>query len=280
MGKATLRDAQILMKTILKDIDRICRENNINYWIESGTLLGMIRHNGFIPWDDDIDIGMMREDYEKFLKIADKYLPEDLYLQNAQIDNGVGNSWSKVRHRYSKLIEEDNATYHEGLFVDIFPYDYYNCTFNDKTYLRKKISEFNYKIIFKAKLPYEEHKLVNIFENIKRVFSRIYTRFIIRKNFNEFSIDRQMKAKKGKKINNGIFIGYGSEIGEFYFDKYLNKDIIFPTKDGEFEDITVKIPNDPNKYLVTIYGERYMEIPECKDRYNHNKGIYIYKNRE
>ena len=71
MEKAELRDAQVLMKTILRDVDIICRENNINYWIESGTLLGMARHNGFIPWDDDIDIGMMREDYEKFLKIAD-----------------------------------------------------------------------------------------------------------------------------------------------------------------------------------------------------------------
>ena len=56
MYEATLRDAQILMKTILRDIDKICRENNISYWIESGTMLGAIRHNGFIPWDDDIDI--------------------------------------------------------------------------------------------------------------------------------------------------------------------------------------------------------------------------------
>ena len=69
------------MKSILRDIDNICRENDISYWIESGTMLGAKRHNGFIPWDDDIDIGMMREDYEKFLEIAPRYLPDDLFLQ-------------------------------------------------------------------------------------------------------------------------------------------------------------------------------------------------------
>ena len=114
MNKVTLREAQILMKSILRDIDNICRENDISYWIESGTMLGAKRHNGFIPWDDDIDIGMMREDYEKFLEIAPRYLPDDLFLQNAQLDSGVENSWSKIRHKYSKLIEEDNAKYQEG----------------------------------------------------------------------------------------------------------------------------------------------------------------------
>lgn len=68
MFKEILREAQIFMKTILIDIDKICRENNISYWIESGTILCAERNNGFIPWDDDIDIGMMRKDYERFLE--------------------------------------------------------------------------------------------------------------------------------------------------------------------------------------------------------------------
>ena len=276
MCKATLREAQILMKTILRDIDKICRENNISYWIESGTMLGAKRHNGFIPWDDDIDIGMMRKDYERFLELAPSHLPDDLFLQNAQLDSGVENSWSKVRHKYSKLIEEYNAEYHEGLFVDIFPYDFYECNLTDKSYIRKKISEINYLMLFKSKLPYEK----NIVENLKREIAKGYKQILIRKDLNEFCVDRQKKAINGIKKENGRFVGYGSEIGEFDFDRYMEKDIIFPVKEGKFEDIKVKIPNDSHRYLTTIYGERYMDIPKIEDRYNHNKGIYIYKTRK
>lgn len=276
MCKATLREAQILMKTILRDIDKICRENNISYWIESGTMLGAKRHNGFIPWDDDIDIGMMRKDYERFLELAPSHLPDDLFLQNAQLDSGVENSWSKVRHKYSKLIEEDDAEYHEGLFVDIFPYDFYECNLTDKSYIRKKISEINYLMLFKSKLPYEK----NIVENLKRGIAKGYKQILIRKDLNEFCVDRQKKAINGVKKENGRFVGYGSEIGEFDFDRYMEKDIIFPVKEGKFEDIKVKIPNDSHRYLTTIYGESYMDIPKIEDRYNHNKGIYIYKTRK
>ena len=276
MSKATLREAQVLMKTILRDIDKICRENNISYWIESGTMLGAKRHNGFIPWDDDIDVGMMRKDYEKFLEVAPKYLPDDLFLQNAQLDSGVENSWSKVRHKYSKLIEEDNAEYHEGLFVDIFPYDFYECNFKDKSFIRKKLSEINYLMLFKAKLPYQK----GIGENLKIGIAKVYRKIIIRKSLNQFCVDRQNKATNGSKEGNGKLIGYGSEIGEFEFNRYMEKEIIFPIKEGKFEDIEVKIPNNSHRYLTTIYGPKYMEIPKVEDRYNHNKGIYIYKNRE
>ena len=73
---------------------------------------------------------------------------------------------------------------------------------------------------------------------------------------------RQKKAINGIKKENGRFVGYGSEIGEFDFDRYMEKDIIFPVKEGEFEDIKVKIPNDSHRYLTTIYGESYMDIPK------------------
>ncbi len=95
--EASLKEAQELMTTILKDIDSICRKNNINYWIESGTLLGAVRHKGFIPWDDDIDIGMLREDYNKFLEIANKELKDDVILCNFKNEKNVQYQWSKVK---------------------------------------------------------------------------------------------------------------------------------------------------------------------------------------
>ena len=72
-----LRKAQLLMLKILKEVHKICEENNIKYFLSDGTLIGAIRHQGFIPWDDDLDIGMLREDYEKFCKIAPQILSEN-----------------------------------------------------------------------------------------------------------------------------------------------------------------------------------------------------------
>ena len=129
--EASLKEAQELMTTILKDIDSIWRKNNINYWIESGTLLGAVRHKGFIPWDDDIDIGMLREDYNKFLEIANKELKDDVILCNFKNEKNVQYQWSKVKHKYSEIIEDGNTSEKSGLFVDIFPYDFYSREGND-----------------------------------------------------------------------------------------------------------------------------------------------------
>lgn len=81
MKNITLDDIKAIELDILLVIDKICKENNIDYFLDSGTLLGSIRHKGFIPWDDDIDIGMIREDYDNFISIIESKLPEGYYAQ-------------------------------------------------------------------------------------------------------------------------------------------------------------------------------------------------------
>ena len=73
-----LKEVQHAVLGIMKDIDKVCTENHIKYWLYAGTLIGAVRHNGFIPWDDDLDVAMLREDYERFLKVAPKCLGESL----------------------------------------------------------------------------------------------------------------------------------------------------------------------------------------------------------
>ena len=122
-----LRKAQLLMLEVLKEIHRICEENDINYFLCYGTLLGAVRHKGFIPWDDDCDIGMIREDYEKFLVVAKEKLGSKFVLETEELDVGYGLEFSKVMLKDTIWIEKNvvnnKKRVYNGIFVDVFPFD-------------------------------------------------------------------------------------------------------------------------------------------------------------
>lgn len=104
-----LRQHQLRTLEILKVVDSICKTNNINYWLSSGTLLGAVRHKGFIPWDDDIDIEMLRDDFKKFNEVIPQYLPDNLKLQNHQTDKCYYWPFAKVRDERYPIKEKYNT---------------------------------------------------------------------------------------------------------------------------------------------------------------------------
>lgn len=120
-----LKKLKAVQLDILLKIDAVCRELGVEYVLDGGTLLGAARHGGFIPWDDDIDIGMMRNDYEIFLSRAPLLLGDQYLLQTPQTDPRVQVSFAKVRKRGTQLIERSNEAmaFDRGIWVDIFPYD-------------------------------------------------------------------------------------------------------------------------------------------------------------
>ena len=115
-----LRREQLRMLDILRYIDNVCRENGIRYWLSSGTLLGAVRHGGFIPWDDDLDIEMLKEDYDRFVALFPS--SADYVLQTYKSDRFYLLPFAKVRDRHTLLCEcGNNSRYrHRGLFVDVF----------------------------------------------------------------------------------------------------------------------------------------------------------------
>lgn len=125
-NRRNLRAAQLRQLDMLSAIDGICRRHGIGYWLDGGTLLGAVRHGGFIPWDDDIDIAMHRDDAARFETIAQEELPEGMFMQTRRTDPSVESPIAKVRDLNSLLLEDgDNlaAPYHKGLFIDIFPFE-------------------------------------------------------------------------------------------------------------------------------------------------------------
>ena len=119
--KKHLRAVQLKELEIMKAIHQVCEKNNIDYWLDGGTILGAVRHGGFIPWDDDIDIAMCKEDIPHFVEVAKRDLPEWLYVQTPEEDP-TRLPMIKIRDKNSFLVEASDdfsQPYPKGLFVDI-----------------------------------------------------------------------------------------------------------------------------------------------------------------
>ena len=121
-----LRQLQLCELEILDEFVRICEKHNLQYYLVGGTLLGAVRHQGFIPWDDDIDVAMPREDYDRFAKISVKELAPQYFYQCPETDPYYFLTYAKIRKNGTEVYEErfKNAKFHKGVFIDIFPLDF------------------------------------------------------------------------------------------------------------------------------------------------------------
>jgi lipopolysaccharide cholinephosphotransferase len=266
-----LRASQLVMLRILKIVDHICKENNLNYWLDSGTLLGAVRHNGFIPWDDDIDIAMPREDYVKFLKLAMEQLPEDLFLESPETSEKYANNWAQIKDRKSYTEQKGMEGCHPGIYVDIFPFDSYSNSFLKKNFV-EKLYKHLFRMSFLVNAPLKKPYYIrgNIIKNIVRVFLRLTVIFSIfnhRKiyKWNEKTRDKRIKAMmKNSKTN----YGYGTDV--LNFDKVLKAEDIFPLKTLNFEGSEFFVPQNYHSVLKNYYGSNYLTPPEVSKRKVHN----------
>ncbi len=234
-AKGILRDVQLSALKILKEIDRVCKEHKLTYWIDFGTLLGAVRHEGFIPWDDDIDICMVRDDYERFVEIFNKNTKDTKLKANLFIDK-VGEVFIKVAHIDTP----------ELLFVDIFPIDYLYKEMNDS-------EKFDFSnTIKKIQKQIRRCKFKNINER-KNIFSKLRD-------------DNISNLQKVDEIKPTLFYGL-----EYYHVTHpfccFDYDTIFPLKNILFEGYEFPTVNDYDIYLTMIFGD-YMTLP--KRLHNHN----------
>ena len=120
-----MRKMQLLQVDLLKELDRVCAANGIHYTICNGTLLGAVRHKGFIPWDDDADTMMLREDYEKFKRCADQLNPDICYFQDHSTESGYRWGYGKLRRTGTTYVRagQEHLKGKTGVFIDIFPMD-------------------------------------------------------------------------------------------------------------------------------------------------------------
>lgn len=227
-----LRDYQLALLSILKEMDRVCAENNIRYWLSGGTLLGAKRHKGFIPWDDDVDTDMMREDYERFPEIFNSSTQNpDLYCELWRDENASATCILKIKHKKIKQA-----------FVDIFPHDFYftEVQGRDKKHLNNKIKFIRKMLSLNPFRISDTQKLEEKFKSITQ------------KQINENII-----------VNENIkpSIHWGIDFPHRWNNWIYDYDQIFPLKKIEFEGYEFCCPNDTDFMLQNIYGE-YMKFPK------------------
>ena len=257
-----LKRLQKIELEILRDIVRICEENNIEYFTVGGTTLGAIRHNGFIPWDDDIDIGMLRNDYEKFIQIAPEKLSNGLTLTHFFYEPTSPTYYAKVRKDGTEIIEKptENIKMHHGVFVDIMPYDRIPENKSDrKKYCRKaKIWNQLYiaKTLWTSTLISSKHRwLLNCIRAILHVLM-----IPIPKDYLYRKTDSAMRS-------------YNESDSHMVSSRALNElncmieDLLPPIK-HDFDGLSVNVPANWDKVLQTQYGD-YMKLPPEEKRYNH-----------
>lgn len=261
VDQETLRKAQLKMVEILDAIDDICQRHDIKYWLCYGTLLGAVRHKGFIPWDDDCDICMMREDFEKFSQYINE-LPENLFLQTDKNDPHYTRKIMKIRMKNTKLVEFDeseNEKYHQGIFVDIFIWDYYD-SFSKS--LLKNLSVVNSWKYKRKQYPKGHWKRAAIQVSVAVPFF-VYN--VVNKVMRAVSVT----FRKNDKLN---YIGQEIRVSD---NKYYDKNVIFPIKrDCVFEGKYFAVPNDPDAFLKDKYGD-YMVLPKPEHRHWHAKRIEV-----
>lgn len=140
LSKDELEKLKKCEKDILAAFIEICNRHNIKYFLQGGTLLGAVRHSGFIPWDDDVDVSLMREDYEKFIAVAQSELPSYYFLQTKDTDREYPNNFAKIRDSRTTFIETAGKylNINHGVYIDIFPFDYYPDGIKGKIFEIKK----------------------------------------------------------------------------------------------------------------------------------------------
>lgn len=257
-GEGTaLRAAQMKMLDILLEFDRVCRKNGLTYWIDFGTLLGAVRHKGFIPWDDDIDLSMPPEDYKRFKEIAADELSPDFILQSevTEPSSKQGDGMFKVRMKNTLYLmghDDLSMPYSKGIFIDIFesaPFPAIN----------RRVFKFLTRRISKAHGFMHYNKRLN-FGNIIRYFvfpvSYVFFYHIVWKTICLFH-------KKDCEFTPmpRVLYGYPSP-----------RTAIYPLGEIEFEGHRFPCPGDPDRRLTDMWGD-YMKLPPEEKRKIHTKFI-------
>lgn len=243
---------------ILDEVVRICEDNELDYFLIGGTLLGAVRHKGFIPWDDDLDIGMPRKDYNKLLKIASKELKNKFLLDCHLTNKNYYLPFAKVRNKNTIFESQNMKKYigEKGIWIDIFPLDNASKQESIKQNIQVKLCKQINQIILKRN---------GFADNIGKTIIGYY---LTRGMNNTKLLELQQNLMQiNKKESSEFFINIGSNYN--FVKQTIPKEKYYPITKLEFEKKLYNVPRDYDYVLKRIFNN-YMQLPSEEKRITHN----------
>lgn len=252
LSKEKLRNLQLTELEMIAEVDRICRKNNIEYSLDGGTLLGAIRHKGFIPWDDDADVIFTRREYAKFYKCCKNDLnTEKFFLQEYRTDPGYRWGYAKLRRLGTEFVRfgQEHTQYKKGVCIDLFVVD----NVPDQYLLRRLYYAYNYCI---RKILYSDVGRVQAESGFLRAWYRLLYLIPRNKAFKARNHFASKCNKKETKLVSHLTHPYPSKKTKYGMPAECFKEFI----DLEFEGFYFKGFKQYDKYLSLLYGD-YMKLP-------------------
>lgn len=246
----TIEQHQNVLYELLMEFDRICRLHNIPYILYAGTAIGAVRHNGFIPWDDDADVLMLRPDYEHFLAVAEQTLSSNYFLQKEYSEHWPIGS-TKLRKNNTTCLEKyhpDDIHRHQGIYIDIFP-----CDNASNVSLVRKIQFLASRVIIAKDLHKRKYETDSVVKKAFMLFCKIIPRAPLRK----------IVLLKGKSNTNYVHSFFGSTRSDK--NSIFLREWITSTEDHQFMDSQFLISSYYDQLLTRMYGD-YMTIPSEEER--------------
>lgn len=247
-----LKEIEIKMLDVFVDI---CEKLHLKYFLVDGTLLGAVRHKGFIPWDDDIDVGMLRSDYEIFVKKAPQYLSEDYFLQTFESDPEYPYVYAKIRNCRTTFIETVLKDLHinHGVFIDIFPFDFYpeNKVKIKKIELEKKIMDLKIESAYHYDKPLKHSAIGRTLQIISKIKYKSVSTAVKKR-------DKLIQCVK----SSSIVCNY---CGDWEQKESVPTEWLSEFIQLEFEGKTYSAPKNYHEILTRVYGN-YMELPPEEKR--------------
>lgn len=249
---------------ILTAFDAVCAKLEIPYFLVCGSALGAVKYGGFIPWDDDVDVAMWRQDYERFLREAPKLLPEHLFLQHFRSDPTFPQIFAKLRDENTAFVEKTAAhlPMHHGIYIDIFPLDAYPADKKQQRRLERKKRRYRRRLscAFRAKRTAAGWALWAVYRlmGCHRRTARIAERY-------ERLVRREVEKSTAVVCNHGNWQGTL---------EYAPRSQYGAGKWMDFEHLTLRVPQDHDAYLTQKYGA-WRTDPPPEQQVGHHDALIV-----